>query len=256
LISPPKKAANGDCARPGQQQLTVSFLGTGSASPSKTRNNSAILLSISSHPQPSSYSCGKEGNIFSILLDAGEGCVAQLFYLCSGDLAKFRERLLSISLIWISHHHADHHCGLPLLLQHIYTARQSIDEAEITIDANEKILVVASEEVIRYQEYCACVAGYDDLIEFVDISLTATTPPGQFYPSSVWDPTRRTTEEQIVRATSGIVSSLCSIPVYHCKHAFALRLSLTVFDCREPKKQIVVVYRYCILFSPFVTIKL
>ena len=57
-----------------------------------------------------------------VVLDAGEGCCVQLYQACSGSEIDFHSALNRISLIWISHHHADHHCGLPGLLQRILIA--------------------------------------------------------------------------------------------------------------------------------------
>jgi len=206
--------------------IGISFLGTGSAAPSKTRNNSAILLSV---PRP------KDGETY-IVLDCGEGCAAQLYYLCAGNTEEFRGILLNISLIWISHHHADHHCGLPMLLQQIRSAMKVSATA-----VHRKVLVIASEEVIRYQEYCACVSGLDDIVEFMNISQTAASPLGKFIPRSRWEKEKEEATQLVQRATSGCVRDLTSISVYHCRNAFGVRLSIQVNDSR--KGFIDVVYR-------------
>ncbi|KAI7941104.1 hypothetical protein MJO28_013389 [Puccinia striiformis f. sp. tritici] len=85
-------------------QIVVTTLGTGSASPSKYRNVSSTLLHVP-HGQ------GHEFDF--VLLDAGEGTLGQI-------KRKFgpgwKETLKNLKMIFISHLHADHHCGLPSLL--------------------------------------------------------------------------------------------------------------------------------------------
>ena len=70
------------------------FLGTGSAIPSKYRNVTSIHVELPS---------GR-----SILLDAGEGTYGQLW--------RQFETIPTIDTVFISHNHADHHLGLILLL--------------------------------------------------------------------------------------------------------------------------------------------
>lgn len=78
------------------------FTGTASAVPCKHRNVSGMLLSNS------------DGR--SMLLDAGEGTVGQLYRMQA--LAADAENLLSkITVVWISHPHADHHLGILRLLE-------------------------------------------------------------------------------------------------------------------------------------------
>jgi len=76
----------------------VTFLGTGSALPSKHRSVSSIWLRV-------------DGAGRGILLDAGEGSFGQMARLGLGV-----DQLLCV---WISHMHADHHLGLVrILAQH------------------------------------------------------------------------------------------------------------------------------------------
>lgn len=118
--------------------------------------------------------------------------------------------LLSIRVIWISHHHADHICGFPLLLENINRARilykrynlsfnlknndpknsenenngsnddinndesdnKSLKSKKI-LDFNLcKITVIAPPDVIRYYEYTACISGLDELVTFVPVNAT------------------------------------------------------------------------------------
>lgn len=78
----------------------IVFLGTGSSRPSRNRNVSSFLLRL----------CAG-GNIF---FDSGEGTYGQLLQ-CLGAAAT-DDVLRSLTCIYISHLHADHHLGLVRLL--------------------------------------------------------------------------------------------------------------------------------------------
>ena len=125
---------------PNPFDLKLTFLGTGCAAPSKYRNSSGILINIPSVDNTDS-NC--------ILLDCGEGVVNQIYALYSGRIVLFDKILLSISLIWISHHHADHHCGVSMLIQAIQTARKRL-KGTGTVSLFQKILLIGSKAVIRY----------------------------------------------------------------------------------------------------------
>lgn len=96
----------------------VLFLGTGSAVPSKYRNVSSTLLQLSS----TEY----------VMLDCGEGTLNQLMRLCPDCSGILR----GIRAIVISHSHADHHLGLPLLL--VEYAKQRGRESEETSDGKKR----------------------------------------------------------------------------------------------------------------------
>ena len=83
-----------------RNELLVCMLGTGCAVPSKHRAPAAVYLHA--------YARG------GILLDAGEGTLGQMCALMGPS--KAAAALARLSLVWISHHHADHHLGLLRLL--------------------------------------------------------------------------------------------------------------------------------------------
>ncbi|OQR99344.1 hypothetical protein ACHHYP_20309 [Achlya hypogyna] len=85
----------------GKQAGSVTFLGTGSALPSKYRNVTSNLLQLDDK---------------YLLLDAGEGTYGQLYRHVGGDAAKLEELLARLHVVWISHNHADHHLGLVRIL--------------------------------------------------------------------------------------------------------------------------------------------
>lgn len=205
-----------------RSQVTISLLGTGSASPSRHRSNSAILVDISDSTSSS-----------SILLDAGESCMAQLFYSCHGDANYMRSILQSLSVVWISHHHADHHCGLSLLLEETFR-----------IQRTKKLIVIAPQSVISYHQYISCVCGIDDIVEFLPIELTVPCYPS--LPECFIK-----AQNEIALSTNNIIRELQSIRVQHCHDSFGVILKLSTHqkivysgDCR-PSKHLVALGTNC-----------
>lgn len=111
-------------------RASITFLGTGAAMPAKYRNVSSFLLQLGT-PDDSAVIAASSGNFASgeatpdgthggmrakhaesyggILFDCGEGTLAAL-------RRRFGHRaeqvVASLSMVWISHMHADHHLGL------------------------------------------------------------------------------------------------------------------------------------------------
>ena len=94
--------------KPGQtlpsEDAELTFLGTGSALPSKYRNVAGTLLRVPG--------CG------SYLFDCGENTLGQLKRVYGPAMMK--EILCDLKLIWISHLHADHHLGLASVIKAWY----------------------------------------------------------------------------------------------------------------------------------------
>eukprot|EP00505_MAST-04D_sp_SCG-Rhode-Island_P004806 Stramenopile-MAST_4_protein_4806 len=91
-----------DLPAPGCMDLI--FLGTGSAAPSKLRNSSAIYVRRSA------------ASLFgNMLIDVGEGTFGQFQRMYGFDGVDVELRRLG--MIWISHHHIDHHLGLLRILE-------------------------------------------------------------------------------------------------------------------------------------------
>ncbi|RKP37384.1 beta-lactamase-like protein [Dimargaris cristalligena] len=119
LIQSPKRDAKAaDIAPDAFENLVISPLGTGSSHPSKYRNVSANLVKVPTR-----------GNM---LLDVGENTIGQLYRLL-GDSARFNpifqmgfdDLFADLHLIYISHMHADHHLGLPSILNHWFQRSQT-----------------------------------------------------------------------------------------------------------------------------------
>lgn len=272
-------------------EFTISFLGTGCATPSKYRNNACILVDIhiknihecgnfattptlggstdsaevfltlpkfksrrvgsfdrdSDHNQsktfinkhyshtstqhniPQVLPPGDKSESPILLLDCGESTSIQMFRKANGSLEEFDKMLLRIKVVWISHHHADHVCGFPALIQQIHRARMRMKVKDCTNTSNcnnafvikrpffvsdcspNKILVVANESVLHYFEYVCNVAGIDsNLICYYPIK-------NSLYNGITKD---------ISIVTNNYVTSLKSIPVLHCHQSYGVVITL------------------------------
>ena len=200
--------------------MRVTFLGTGSASPSKYRNGSAIWLDIPRGRVGASSNSGDcnsayNHNSIAILLDVAEGTACQLFQHCGCDLPTFDKTLLTLRIVWISHAHADHLCGFPALVESLFQARFRESKRLRQQNVNEvRILVFAPAAVLSYYRYCLEVAGLEDVVRLVDIQVS------RFAGDHV----------EVKKASHGRVSCLVSVPVLHCKHAYGAVISLQLPD--------------------------
>ena len=104
-----------DCLSLRQRGDTiVRFLGTGSAIPGNRRNVSAIMID--------------RFHLGSILLDCGEGTWGQMVRLLG--LRKAQDVIRRMTVLFISHMHADHHLGLLNLLHARTMAIKSIESID------------------------------------------------------------------------------------------------------------------------------
>ncbi|KRZ53086.1 Zinc phosphodiesterase ELAC protein 2 [Trichinella nativa] len=109
------------------QYPAVTFLGTSSASPVKTRNVSALLI----HLDDSS----------TVLCDCGESTYSQAYLRYGAD--GIGPLLRSVKLIFISHMHGDHFFGLPTFLRHRFRAYQ---DCQLEY---EPVFLVAPQNLLR-----------------------------------------------------------------------------------------------------------
>lgn len=170
---------------------SITFLGTGSATPSKYRNSSCIILNLyqkNQHNIKKSTTTKYNRNPFttketfpsniniadnvlnsnnsklnesseviygSILLDVGENTTSQLYRSVSGDVQKYDNILLGIKVIWISHHHADHITGFPMLLEQIQLAKirqlNRIKKNNLDSDDNDNKLLTIPTTKSKYE---------------------------------------------------------------------------------------------------------
>ena len=181
------------------EDIEITFLGTGSATPSKFRSNSCIMLQSPVHS-------GDSGGRSGLLLDVGEGSAAQLFYCSEGNEERFYRMLDSVGVIWTSHHHADHICGFLMLLHHMAIARKSAGG-----NGRKKTLVFGPEAVVRYFEFVACICGLDDFVDFTQNKDTLENGVAGMAQL-----------QRLNNASNGFVKGLVSVPVYHCRDSYGV----------------------------------
>lgn len=220
---------------PDPRDPIVSFLGTGCATPSKDRSNSAIFVQCFEglfDPSRNQY----VQHPWGILLDAGESVCYQIYQSCNCDSRRYNEALLSIRIVWISHHHADHQTGLIKLLQEINRVHSDpsiVTEAKYQyrwkgdvynfLNPSQRcckndacrVVVIAPENVVQYAEYISCVSGFDEIVQFVDINRTKYSGIDS---SWAW-----ASGPLVPKYGNGFITS---VPVEHCRNAFGICFNL------------------------------
>ncbi|OQS02614.1 zinc phosphodiesterase ELAC protein 2 isoform 2 [Thraustotheca clavata] len=186
------KTPNATSSSPTLQNGSVTFVGTGSAIPSKYRNVTSNLLQF--------------GDSF-MLLDAGEGTYGQLFRHVQGDVSKLKSLIESLHVVWISHNHADHHLGLVRLLS----------ERSSTLNP---LAIVGPPHVHNWlEEYSAIDHRVKDKFVFESNGYFDVNGP------SARDQSYYGQNEQTIRhileKEYGITSFEC-VPVKHCHLSYAL----------------------------------
>ena len=180
---------------PDYEDARVTFLGTGAAVPSKYRNVTGIFLDLGA----------KNG---TLMMDCGEGSYNQLRRMFGVDEA---HRLVgALKCIWVSHIHADHHVGLPMML----AARSRILGPDV-----EPLVVIGPRPLRR------ALLNYSRLepMSVCFIEAMHTTMPPVSPPDSPPPPPRMAEALERVKKSLGL-SQLKSIRVAHCAHAFGLLL--------------------------------
>ncbi|KAL4458182.1 hypothetical protein ABPG75_013047 [Micractinium tetrahymenae] len=178
-----------------REEFEVTFLGTGAAVPSKYRNVTGIHVNLFGHG--------------GMLMDCGEGSYGQLRRRFGSAAAD--DLIRRLSLVWISHIHADHHVGLPAVL----AARTRLLGPDCP-----PLLVLGPRPLRR------ALQGYAQLepmrFRFVEASATAAPPPeGAPTPPAVPPEARAA----IDAAVAGMgLSRFESVLVAHCAHAYGLVL--------------------------------
>ncbi|KFA69982.1 hypothetical protein S40285_02015 [Stachybotrys chlorohalonatus IBT 40285] len=168
----------------------ITALGTGSSAPSKYRNVSGTLIRV---PGVGNY-----------LLDCGEGTLGQIRRLFGPDEA--RAILRDLKCIVISHLHADHHLGVPLLVKAWYDqALREGNTANVAIICNN-----------RYRTLLQEVAQVEDIgfhrLRFPGLTLSGAELRTHALPAG---------EENFG------LTSLKRVYVNHCWKAAATELELT-----------------------------
>ena len=123
-LAPASRIASGTEQAPsrnseGGYEMHLVVLGSGSARPSPVRNCSGVLLYATSRAP----AAGPSGPVvWALLLDCGEGILGQIETHFSAATAA--AVLGTLAGVWVSHAHADHHAGLPALLERVNGLRE------------------------------------------------------------------------------------------------------------------------------------
>jgi len=136
----------------------ILFLGTGSSIPCIHRNVSGIYITMR--------------NNNSLFLDCGEGSLGQLAR--ATDNNAIDDRILSLSMIYISHPHADHHLGL----------LQVLAKKKRLGGSSKPIVIIAPHQVLLWlSEYCDHVS--DEIVgSYVGVSCMRLLHRSSIYSNS------------------------------------------------------------------------
>lgn len=199
-------------ARPplSQDPVDILFLGTGSATPSKYRNQSGTYINIR----------GWGG----FLLDAGEGSFGQLARHFGPHL---NEALSQLKAVFISHMHADHHLGLLRIILHRQVLTRDpliiigpprlcgwlfeysqVEHISYVISDNYELIGDELRKSAEFLNKPSSSAENDDASPF---------KPGRF------DITKKTELMQLLGEKLGL-KNVTTAPVIHCVDAFGIAI--------------------------------
>eukprot|EP00547_Thalassionema_nitzschioides_P005517 CAMPEP_0194206448 /NCGR_PEP_ID=MMETSP0156-20130528/5482_1 /TAXON_ID=33649 /ORGANISM="Thalassionema nitzschioides, Strain L26-B" /LENGTH=760 /DNA_ID=CAMNT_0038932977 /DNA_START=53 /DNA_END=2335 /DNA_ORIENTATION=+ len=189
---------------PQKSSYEILFTGTGSALPCKHRNVSGICLTIDESKR--------------IILDCGEGTLGQILRSKRQNIYSLLE---SIQAIWISHPHADHHLGILRIL----SERRAL--------SLEPLLLIAFPSLFKFlSEY----ERIDPSIRnsYLNVDCREFLKGKAFGGQEI----RHNETRKLLLSRLGI-TSICSIPVTHCRDAFAVVIDIETVgriaysgDCR------------------------
>jgi ribonuclease BN (tRNA processing enzyme) len=142
-------------------EMHLVVLGSGSARPSPKRNCSGLLIYATSPPPPAAPPQpnpttnddhrGSGVAVWALLLDCGEGVLGQIqehFSEAGSGGVGSDDVLRVLRGVWISHKHADHHGGLPALLEHMARLRgQSPPNSHAPLPP---LVLIAAHEVLSH----------------------------------------------------------------------------------------------------------
>lgn len=186
------KSLQADIPKPKKYEPEVVFLGTGSAVPSKVRNTSCILINFH-HSEA------------SVILDCGEDSYGQMFRLYGPD--KIGEILKKLKMIYISHHHTDHHIGLIELLRQ----RKRYTDAPIQL-----LIPPGIDNMLDFynDNYCDLRGSYNLHCTRKLSAIENLTAPNS--------PRAAATKTELLNKLEGLLESIDVIPVKHCQNSCAV----------------------------------
>jgi ribonuclease Z len=190
------------------------FAGTASAIPCKYRNVTGMCLTDT---------FGR-----NMLLDIGEGTIGQLLRVHHHHHDSSKQSLLSsITAVWISHPHADHHLGILRLLEERQQQRQTMTMLNGRY-SNDPVIIIAPPPIFDFlREYAVIVPSIADSYHAIDCR--------DFLRRRMQNNTDALTKLQGVFKVTGCHS----VQVQHCPFSYAVILEGTSFgtlvysgDCR------------------------
>lgn len=185
--------------KPRDYEPELLFLGTGSAIPSKLRNTSNILINLY-YPKQS-----------SVMLDCGEDSYGQLcrHYGPTGAL----DILSKLKLIYVSHHHADHHIGLIKLL----AARKKASPDPLIL-----LLPPNIEELLKFYNQ-----NFDDLSSTYR-TISTRSLKSKTDQSESDEATLIETKRDLLESLGDLLADITIVPVVHCSNACAVVLKFNI----------------------------
>lgn len=175
-------------SRFGRETAEVCFLGTAGAIPGKHRNVSGIYL----------HMFGRGG----VVLDCGEGTWGQITR-CYG-IEQARVILRTLSIVFISHIHADHHLGLLTLLHERDVALADANESD-----SPRLVIVGPSQLGLW------LGAYRNILH----GELAPPPPYRFCDArSLTEP--QASESNFFAETHGL--NIGCVEVIHCPNSFGI----------------------------------
>uniref|UniRef100_A0A6G1SEK5 ribonuclease Z n=1 Tax=Aceria tosichella TaxID=561515 RepID=A0A6G1SEK5_9ACAR len=192
------RSAVADLPVPQAHEPEIVFLGTGSALPSKLRNTSCILVNLNLPERA------------TIILDCGEDSYGQIVRHYGPDGA--REILENLKMIYVSHHHADHHIGLIEIIRQRKQTRPK-----------NKLQILLPPGIDAHLNY------YNDTFEDLSSTYTITNTKDLKIRSITNDtPCSNPLVVDLCRSLDGLLKNISLVGVEHCANACAVVLDINV----------------------------
>lgn len=174
------------------------FLGTGSAIPSKLRNTSCILLN---------FDVPKE---ISVMLDCGEDSYGQLIRYYGPERAK--EVLGRLKMVYVSHHHADHHIGLIRLIK---------ERCKVTDEPVILLLPPGVETLLKFHDM-----NYEDLSKFYRVYSTRMLKVSSM--THELESAGKALKYDLAKELNGFIDDFTIVGVDHCVNSCAVVFSFKI----------------------------
>jgi ribonuclease Z len=181
---------------PQAHEPEIVFLGTGSALPSKLRNTSCIIVNTYAPKRA------------TVILDCGEDSYGQIVRHYGPDGA--RQILENLKMIYVSHHHADHHIGLIEILRQ---RRRVVSEGVV------QLLIPPG--IDTHLDY------YNDSFEDLRSTYSITYTKDLKLRSLVLD-LPKTLVKNLCKSLDGLLKDISIVGVEHCANSCAVVMEFNI----------------------------